>query len=132
MVNSVINVSEVAFRGVLCKKAFLEISQNLQENNFARVSFLIKLQASCNFIKKETLAQVFCCEFCEIFKNTFFTELLRATVSAGIVDFRRNVFQKQSPVVFCKKAAASEPLFHKVAGQTCNFIKKDSKKGVFL
>ena len=26
------------------------------------------------FIKKETLAQVFSCEFCEISKNTFFTE----------------------------------------------------------
>ena len=31
----------------------------------------IKLQA-CNFIKKETLAQVFSCEFREISKNTFF------------------------------------------------------------
>ena len=29
---------------------------------------------TCNFIKKETLAQVFSCEFCEIFKNTFFAE----------------------------------------------------------
>ena len=36
-------------------------------------------QAACNFIKKETLAQVFSCEFCEIFKNTFFTEHLRLT-----------------------------------------------------
>ena len=26
----------------------------------------------CNFIKKEFLAQVFSCEFCEIFKITFF------------------------------------------------------------
>ena len=31
---------------------------------------------ACNFIKKETLAQVFSCEFCKIFKNTFFTEHL--------------------------------------------------------
>ena len=29
---------------VFCKKVFLEISQNLQENNCARVSFLIKSQ----------------------------------------------------------------------------------------
>ena len=36
---------------------------------------------ACNFIKKETLAQVFCCEFCEIFKNLFFTEHLWATAS---------------------------------------------------
>ena len=27
--------------------------------------------AACNFIKKETLAQVFSCQFCEISKNTF-------------------------------------------------------------
>ena len=26
---------------------------------------------ACNFIKKETLAQVFSCEFCEISKNIF-------------------------------------------------------------
>ena len=43
--------------------------------------FLIKLRA-CNFIKKETLAQVFSCEFCEIYKNTFFhrTPLVAASV----------------------------------------------------
>ena len=54
------------------KKLFLEISQNSQENTCARFSFLIKFQAgACNFIKIETLAQVFSCEFCEISKNTF-------------------------------------------------------------
>ena len=43
--------------------------------------FLIKLRA-CNFIKKETLAQVFSCEFCEVYKNTFFhrTPLVAASV----------------------------------------------------
>ena len=66
---------------VLCEKVFLEISQNPQDNTFARASFLIKLQACCNFIKKETLAQVFSCDFCEISKNTFFTEHLWATAS---------------------------------------------------
>ena len=38
---------------------------------------MILTSATYNFIKKETLAQVFSCEFCEIFKNTFFTEQLR-------------------------------------------------------
>ena len=42
------------------KKVFLEVSQNIQEITCARVSFL-----------KETLAQVFFCECCEISKNTF-------------------------------------------------------------
>ena len=42
--------------------------------------FLIKSQALvCNFIKKETLAQVFSCEFCKISKNTFFIEHIRVS-----------------------------------------------------
>ena len=46
------------------KKLFLEISQNSQANICARVSFLIKFQAeACSFVKKETLTQVFSCEF---------------------------------------------------------------------
>ena len=40
-----------------------------------RASFLIKLRSQAyNFIKKETLTQVFSCDFCEFSKNTFFTE----------------------------------------------------------
>ena len=54
-----------------------------QENTSPRVSFLIKLQdEACNFIKKETLAQVFSGEFCKISKNTFFAEHIRPTASA--------------------------------------------------
>ena len=49
---------------VFCKKKVsLENLQNSYENTCARVSFLIK---ACNFIKKETLAQMFSCEYCEI------------------------------------------------------------------
>ena len=44
-----------------CKKVSLEIFQNSQENACARV-----------FIQKESLAQVFFCEFYEISKSTFF------------------------------------------------------------
>ena len=36
-------------------------------------------------LKKETLAQVFSCEFCEISKNTSFTEHLQTTASKGFV-----------------------------------------------
>ena len=38
-------------------------------------------EMACNFIKKESLAQVFSCEFCEISKNTFFAEQLWTTAS---------------------------------------------------
>ena len=36
---------------------------------------------SCIFIREETLTQVFSCEFCEIFKNSFLTEHLQVTAS---------------------------------------------------
>ena len=38
---------------------------------------------ACNFIKRETLAQLFSYEFCEISKNTFFAELLRWLLSTN-------------------------------------------------
>ena len=40
-----IALSEAATGGVLYKKMFLKSSQNSQENTYARVSFLINLQA---------------------------------------------------------------------------------------
>ena len=65
---------------MFCKK----VSHSQQENTCARISSLTKLQAThvevkapvpesvCNIIKKETLAQVFSCEFHEISKSSFF------------------------------------------------------------
>ena len=67
-----LGLAEAVARRCFVKKVFLEISRNSQENTCTRVSFLIKSQAeACNFIKKQTLAQVFSCEFCEISNNTF-------------------------------------------------------------
>ena len=68
------------------------------------------------FLKKETLVQGFCCEFCEFFKNTFF---YRTPPVAASVQFYLRVYlivsilkatkwwdskylQKQPPEVFCK------------------------------
>ena len=51
-----------------------------------------KTPEACNFIKKETLAQVFSCKFCNIFKNTFFTEQLRTTASEDIEKFLHFIF----------------------------------------
>ena len=60
------------------KKVFLKSTQTSRKNICTRVSFLIKLQPwACNFIKKETLIQLFSGEFWEISKNTFFIEQLR-------------------------------------------------------
>ena len=52
--------------------------------NFVKFARKHPCQSLFNFIKKDTLVQVFSCEFCEIFKNTFFIEHLRVTAS-GLV-----------------------------------------------
>ena len=65
-------MSEAVTQSCSVKKVFLKISQNSQENTCVRVSILMKMQTSGNFIKKGALAQVFSYEFCEIFMKTFF------------------------------------------------------------
>ena len=59
------------------KKVFLKISQNSQNNTSIRVFTVL----ACSFTKKEILAQMFSCEFYEIFKSPFFPEYLRASDS---------------------------------------------------
>ena len=50
---------------------------DLLVRTFTRISFFYKVPSdACNFITKETLAQVFFCEFCEIFKNNFLHKTL--------------------------------------------------------
>ena len=66
---------EAVMRRCFVKKVFLKISQNSQENIYARTFFFNKVAgAACNFIKIETLVHVFSCYFCEFFKNNFFIE----------------------------------------------------------
>ena len=49
------------------------------------VKFTGKHLCQSPFFKKETLAQVFSCEFCEISKDAFFTEYLLTTASYAYV-----------------------------------------------
>ena len=48
---------------VFCKKCVLENSAKFTELHLCQSLFFNKVEA-CNFIKKETLGQVFSCEFC--------------------------------------------------------------------
>ena len=50
-----------------CKKVFLKISQNSQENTCAKVT----CSKVCNFIKKSDSDTCVFCEFREILKNNF-------------------------------------------------------------
>ena len=67
------------------KEMSLEISQNSQENTCA-----------CNFIKKASQALVFSYEFCEISKNTFFTEHAWTTASylTNLVEYYSDHYEK--------------------------------------
>ena len=59
---------------LLCKKVFITL-QNSQENMYAGVSLLIKLQACALYLYfKRVFGMVFSCEFWKIFKYTFFNE----------------------------------------------------------
>ena len=62
-------------------------SKENQEFNLLLIEYIFSKRSTkpeaCNFPEKETLAQVFSCEFCEISKNTFFAEHLWTTASAG-------------------------------------------------
>ena len=66
---------EVVVRSCSVKKGVLRNFVKLTVKHLCQSPFLN------NFIKKVTLAQVFSCEFCEIFKNTFFhrTPLMEAS-----------------------------------------------------
>ena len=76
---------------VICSKKFCA-SQNI-----SYIDRNLRPKA-CNFIKKETLAQMFSCEFCEISKNTFFTEHVWATASV-LIRLRQQLLLK----IFIKK-----------------------------
>ena len=54
---------------------------------------------ACNFIKKETLAQVFYCGFSEIYKNNFYYRTSVVAASGALINF-----------------AIMEPFSDKVAG----------------
>lgn len=75
---------------------------------------------SCNFIKKEFLAQVFSCKFWESFKSTLFTEHLRETDSVKKMYFEADVLKTLRLIL--QKALWS---FKKVSWKT------KKKKGVF-
>ena len=54
------------------KKDVFKTFAKLAGKRCNRVSFLVK---------KETLAHVFFCKFCKVFKNSFFYRILRGTAS---------------------------------------------------
>ena len=56
---------------VFCKKDVLRNFAELTGKHLCESLFFNKVAGLHNFIKKEILVQVFCCEFCQISKNIF-------------------------------------------------------------
>ena len=75
-----------------CKRDVLRNFANFRRKHLCQSLFFNKVE-TCNFIKKETLVQVFCCEFCEISKNTFSYRTTLVAASAGRQ--RTNFFQEK-------------------------------------
>ena len=61
-----------------------------QQRCSVRKGVLTELSLRPSTLLKKTLTKVFSCEFCEIYKNTFFTEHLWATASERYVFHDRN------------------------------------------
>ena len=86
-----IAVLEAATRDV-CKKGVLKNFAKFTGKHQCQILFL-------NFIKKKTLTQLFSCEFCEIYKNTFCYRIPLVAASGVLINF-----------------ATLEPFSNKVAG----------------
>ena len=55
---------------------------------------------TCNFIEKETQAQVFFRKFSKIFKNTFFTEFLQET-ALYFIGGKKHSRKNKVDVIYC-------------------------------
>ena len=89
---------------------FLKILQNSQKNTCGIVSFFIKLQTkACNFIKKETLAKVFSCDFAKFLGTSFFCRI--APVAASL--YHRLVFTFVECILF----------FYNISCEVCEIYK---------
>ena len=72
------------------KYVLSEILQYSQESTYVGVSFnKVATLKSCNFIKNRLQTQVFSCENCKIFKNSFFYRTHQVAAFESIIDAKR-------------------------------------------
>ena len=72
--------------------------QNVQENTYVRIFFLIELLASEFKLYWKKRLQVYSCEFCKIFKDTVFKEYLQAT-TPNILFLSKEFMVQQSDIM---------------------------------
>ena len=100
------------------KRVFLTTLQNLQENTYVRISFLIKMPKACNFIKKVTLAPMFSANLAKFLRTPSPTEHLRQLLLFLIPlnAFRPSgfqLYQRETPALVFQSHAFLDPLQNK-------------------
>ena len=80
---------------VFCKKGVLRNFVKFTGKHLCQSLFSIKIQA-CNFIKKEALALMFSCSFCEISQNTFFFRTAPVAASVNKYKMANRSIQRRS------------------------------------
>ena len=91
--------------GCSVKRMFLKISQNSKETTVPESLFKQSCSLGLQFIKKESLAQVFFCEFCEFFivpfvKNTS-GGCSSLDVSTSVMQLLLKILQISQENIFC-------------------------------
>ena len=104
--------TEAVVRRCSVKNVFLESSQNSQENTCARDAFLI--------IEKESLEQMFSCEFCEISKNSLFNRTPQLADSWKI----KKILQLKLPVSKKLPQQHTGALFWRLVKETWTDLQK--------
>ena len=138
---------------VFCKKGVLKNFTKFTAKHLGQSLFFFYIcrPQACNFIKKETLAQVFSWEFCQTFKNTFVIEDLWCPLlpsqmflkySSRISIEREILFRfKEAVVQSCSVKTVFLKISQKSQENTCSrvsfslrpatLLKRDSGAGVF-
>ena len=100
--------SEAATRAVVCKKVFLEILQKLIGKHLCQFLFFNKVTSlrPATLLKKRSWHRCFPMSFCEISKNTFFTEHLWTSASnPSVVDAQSHVWSLRinEKLIICER-----------------------------
>ena len=114
---------EAATKRGFCKKGDLRNFAKFTGKQLCQSPFFNKVAGqACHFIKKETLVQVFSCEFCEVSKNTFSYRTPPLTASAWRGSVKKvilEISQNSEEILFVNKSLQI-------------YLKRDSGIGVFL
>ena len=88
---------------VFCEKVVLKNFAKFTRKHECQSIFLIKARSrGLQLFKKETLAQMFSCKFCEIFKSTLFHRTPLGAASVQHISFHKTRKEKEKMITLKK------------------------------